>query len=157
VAYDHRQERRGRPGPNPGYLGIERHCLFLTWSTDADAVTYDAASDGCFPMVTCDTEMTEAELLAAYKRQPRLECRHATFKGVIAACPVELKSDYRIDAFGFCLYVALLVHALSSASCDGRWQTPGSMSFPSTTRTGPARRRLPLGSLSWPTRSLAVS
>jgi len=31
---------------------------------------------------------------------------------VIAACPVELKSDYRIDAFGFCLYVTLLVHAL---------------------------------------------
>ena len=31
---------------------------------------------------------------------------------MIAACPVELKSDYRTDAFGFCLYVALLVHAL---------------------------------------------
>jgi transposase len=110
--YDHRQERRGRPGPNTRYLRIERHRFSLTWSTDADAVAYDAASDGCFPMVTCDTEMTEAELLAAYKRQPRLERRHATFKGVIAACPLELKSDYRIDAFGFCLYVALLVHAL---------------------------------------------
>jgi len=112
LSYDHRQEQRGRPGPNTRYRRIERHRFFLTWSTDAEAVTYDAASDGCFPMVTCDTEMTEAELLAAYKRQPRLERRHATFKGVIAACPVELKSDYRIDAFGFCLYVALLVHAL---------------------------------------------
>ena len=112
VVYDHRQERRGRPGPNTRYLRVERHRLSLAWSTDAGAVAYDAASDGCFPMVTCDTEMTEAELLAAYKRQPRIERRHATFKGVIAACPVELKSDYRIDAFGFCLYVALLVHAL---------------------------------------------
>jgi transposase len=33
-------------------------------------------------------------------------------KGVLEACPIELKSDYRIDAFGFCLYVALLIHAL---------------------------------------------
>jgi hypothetical protein len=112
VAYEHRQEQRGRPGPNTRYLRIERHCLSLSWSTDAEAVAYDAASDGCFPMVTCETEMTEAELLAVYKRQPRLERRHATFKGVIAACPLELKSDYRIDASGFCLYVTLLVYAL---------------------------------------------
>jgi len=63
-------------------------------------------------MVSNDTEMTPAEMLAAYKRQPRLERRHATFKGVIEASPIELKSEYRIDAFGFCLYAALLVHAL---------------------------------------------
>jgi len=44
-------------------------------------------------MVPCDTEMTETELLAAYKRQSRLEPRHATFNSVIAASPVELKSD----------------------------------------------------------------
>jgi transposase len=56
--------------------------------------------------------MTEADLLAAYKGQPRLERRHATLKGVLEAAPVELKSDYRIDAFGFCLYAALLIHAL---------------------------------------------
>src|SRR5665811_898418 len=36
--------------------------------------------------------MTEAEVLAAYKRQPRLERRHATLKGVIEAAPIELKS-----------------------------------------------------------------
>jgi transposase len=112
VLYDHRQEQRGRPGPNTRYRRIERHCFSLSWSTDAAAVAYDAASDGCFPMVTNDTEMTEAELLAVYKRQPRLERRHATFKGVIEAVPLELKSDYRIDAFGFCLYAALLIHAL---------------------------------------------
>ncbi|MHB1599692.1 MAG: hypothetical protein ACYCXY_12575, partial [Acidimicrobiales bacterium] len=54
LSYDHRQEQRGRPGPNTRYRRIERHCLFLTWSTDAEAVAYDAASDGCLPMVTCD-------------------------------------------------------------------------------------------------------
>ncbi|MCU4187346.1 hypothetical protein K6U06_23490 [Acidiferrimicrobium sp. IK] len=50
--------------------------------------------------------------LASYKAQPHLERRHATFKGVIEAAPLQLKSGYRIDAFGFCLYAALLVHAL---------------------------------------------
>jgi transposase len=112
VVPKYRQERRGRPGPNTAYRRIEHHHFLLTWSTDAEAVAFDAASDGCFPMVTNDTEMTEAEVLAAYKRQPRLERRHATLKGVIEAAPIELKSDCRIDAFGFCLYVALLVHAL---------------------------------------------
>lgn len=47
-----------------------------------------------------------------YKNQPHLERRHATYKGVIEAAPVMLKSDTRIDALGFWLYVALLVHAL---------------------------------------------
>lgn len=47
-----------------------------------------------------------------YKAQPHLERRHATFKGVIEAAPLTLKSDARIDALAFCLYVALLVHAL---------------------------------------------
>ena len=92
VVPKYRQERRGRPGPNTAYRRIEHHHFLLTWSTDAEAVAFDAASDGCFPMVTNDTEMTEAEVLAAYKRQPRLERRHATLKGVIEAAPIELKS-----------------------------------------------------------------
>ena len=112
VVPEFRQARRGRPGPNTSYRRIEHHRFSLSSSTDAQAVAFDAASDGCFPMVTNHTDMTEAELLGAYKRQPRLERRHATFKGVLEAAPIALKSDYRIDAFGFCLYVALLVHAL---------------------------------------------
>lgn len=112
LVVEFRQERRGRPGKNTAYKKVESHRFSLSFSTDAEAVTFDAASDGCFPAITNDTKMTAADLLAAYKRQPRLERRHATFKGVLEAAPLELKSDCRIDAFGFCLYVALLVHAL---------------------------------------------
>ncbi|MDQ6784679.1 MAG: IS1634 family transposase [Actinomycetota bacterium] len=112
IREEFRQEQRGRPGPNTRYRRIEHHHFTLNWETDADAVRYDAASDGCFPLITCDTDMTEAQLLAAYKGQPRLERRHATFKGVLEAAPIELKNDCRIDAFSFCLYTALLVHAL---------------------------------------------
>ncbi len=112
VVTEFRQEHRGRPGKDTRYKKIESHRFSLTFTTDAAAVAFDAASDGCFPMCTNDTLMTEAELLGAQKRQPRLERRHATFKGVIEAAPIVLKSDCRIDALGFCLYVALLVHAL---------------------------------------------
>jgi hypothetical protein len=107
VAYEHRQESRGRPGKNTRYRRIERRRFSVATEVDHDAVAYDAASDGCFPMVT-NEELPHAELLRIYKFQPRLERRHATFKGVIEAAPLTLKSDARLDALGFCLYAALL-------------------------------------------------
>lgn len=108
----YRQQRRGRPGPNTTYRRIDHLRFTLTPETDAARVAHDAASDGCFPFITNDNAITHAAMLRSYKAQPHLERRHATFKGVLEAAPVELKSDYRIDAFGFCLYAALLVHAL---------------------------------------------
>ncbi|MHB1533357.1 MAG: IS1634 family transposase [Acidimicrobiales bacterium] len=111
IEAEHRQERRGRPGPNTRYRRVEHHRFTLEVSVDAPAVAYDATSDGCFPFVTNET-LPAAELLRIYKAQPHLERRHATFKGVIEAAPLTLKSDARIDALGFCLYVALLIHAL---------------------------------------------
>jgi transposase len=111
VELEHRQVRRGRPGSNTVYRRIEHHRFCLEVSTDAEAVAFDAASDGCFPFIT-NEDLAPGELLRIYKAQPHLERRHATFKGVIGAAPVMLKSDSRIDALGFCLYVALLVHAL---------------------------------------------
>lgn len=126
----YRQERRGRPGPNTRYRSIDQHRFTLSWFTDVESVVYDAASDGCFPLITCDRHMTAAELLAAYKGQPRLERRHATFKGVIEAAPIELKSNYRIDAFGFCLYAALLVHALIERELRSAMATAGITHLP---------------------------
>jgi len=111
IDYEHRQERRGRPGNDTRYRRIEHHRFSVSAAIDAEAVAYDAASDGCFPFVTNETA-PRAELLRIYKVQPHLERRHATFKGVIEAAPLTLKSNARIDALGFCLYVALLVHAL---------------------------------------------
>lgn len=111
VEYEHRQVGRGRPGKTTTYRRIERHRFGLTVTVDATAVAADAACDGCFPFIT-NQAATPAELLAIYKAQPHLERRHATFKGVIQAAPLMLKSDTRIDALALCLYAALLVHAL---------------------------------------------
>ena len=112
VESHYRKEGRGRPGPNSRYRRIDTRRLSLAWQVDADAVTHDAASDGAFPLVTNDREASPDALLAAYKGQPHLERENHTLKGVIDAAPIQLNSDTRIDAFAFCLYTALLVHAL---------------------------------------------
>jgi hypothetical protein len=81
VEVEHRQERRGRPGKNTYYRRIEHHRFSLIVTVDAEAVTLDAASDGCFPFIT-NHDLAPGELLRIYKAQPHLERRHATFKGV---------------------------------------------------------------------------
>ena len=111
VCHEHRQVGRGRPGKDTRYRRIEHHRFSVTSLVDAEAVAFDAAADGCFPFVT-NEDLPPAELLRIYKFQPHIERRHATFKGVLEATPLTLKSDTRIDALGLCLYVALLVHAL---------------------------------------------
>lgn len=82
-----------------------------------------------FPFVTNDTR-TPAELLRSYKFQPSLERRHATFKGVIEAAPLTLESDARLDALAFCLYVALLVHALVERDLRRAMAAKGIASLP---------------------------
>jgi transposase len=130
VVPEYRQERRGRPGPGTRYRRTGRHRFTLSSSVDTAAVACDAAADGCFPLITNDTQMTDAELLAACKRQPRLERRYATFKGVLGAAPAELKSDCRIDALGFCLYAALLVHALTERELRNAMAAAGLAELP---------------------------
>ena len=108
----HKQQQRGRPGPNTAYVRIEEQRYCVTGVTADDIVRDDAYFDGCWPMMTNDTAMTHAELLAAMKRQPGVENRHHVLKGVVDFVPVYLKNNERIDAFAFLGYIAVLVHAL---------------------------------------------
>jgi len=62
--------------------------------------------------VTNKRDLSAAELFASYRWQPNLECRHRLLKGPLHVAPVWLNSPSRIEAFGFCRHVALLVHAL---------------------------------------------
>lgn len=108
----HKQQNRGRPGPNTAYVRIEEQRYAVRAVIADDVVRKDACFDGCWPMVTNDKEMTHAELLLAMKRQPGVENRHHVLKGVVDFVPVYLKSNERIDAFAFLGYLAVLVHAL---------------------------------------------
>jgi hypothetical protein len=106
------QERRGRPGANTRYRRRTRTRFTLTWDIIPDRVAYDAASDGCFPLITNDTTLTNAQVLAAYRYQPNLERRHHLLKSVQDTAPVLLHHPARIEALFCCQFLALLIGAL---------------------------------------------
>jgi transposase len=108
----YRQEKRGRPGNDTRYRKIAKTRYALEASVDAEQVRYDAASDGCFPLTSNDSELTDTQVLAAYRYQPNLEKRHHELKSVQDAAPVTLKSPFRIEALFACQFIALLTNCL---------------------------------------------
>jgi transposase len=108
----YRQEKRGRPGEQTRYRKTNKTVFTLTITIDHEKVAYDAATDGCFPLVTNDRELTDAELLNAYRYQPNLEKRHHQLKTILAAAPVTLKSPSRIEGLACCEFIALLCQCL---------------------------------------------
>jgi transposase len=107
-----RQEKRGRPGTQTRYRRTTRTHHTLTWVTRDDVIAYDAASDGCFPLITNSQDLSDTEVLVAYRYQPNLERRHHLLKSVQDADPIWLRDPARIEAIFCCQFLALLVGAL---------------------------------------------
>jgi transposase len=107
-----RQEKRGRPGKDTRFRKITKTRFQVTAHVDADAVRRDASSDGCFPLISNDHDLTDAQVLIAYRYQPNLEKRHHQLKSVQDAAPVTLKSPARIEALFACQFIALLTCCL---------------------------------------------
>jgi transposase len=108
----YKQERRGRPGPATRYREITTSRYSLRADIALDRIGYDAASDGCFPLISNDRNLSDAEVLAAYRYQPNLERRHHLLKSVQDAAPMLLHNAARIEALFCCQFLALLVAAL---------------------------------------------
>jgi hypothetical protein len=106
-----RQARRGHPGPQTSYRRTVRSRFQVRATTRTDLVEQDARTDGMFPLLT-NTSLTPAQILEAYKAQPRLEKRFAQLKSVQAVTPVWLKSATRVEALLFLYFLALLIQAL---------------------------------------------
>ena len=107
-----RQEKRGRPSNDTRYRKTVRLRHRVTFTVDEDQVAADAASDGCFPLIANDRDMTGAELLVAYKWQPNLEKRHAQLKGTQLVAPMFLRDPARIEGLLCCHFIAMLIQAL---------------------------------------------
>jgi transposase len=107
-----KQTRRGRPGPGTTYQTITRKSFQISCDIDDEQAARDAASDGCWPLITNDTAMTGVQILAAYHYQPNLERRHHLLKGIQDAAPVWIKTITRIEAIFLCHFIALLICAL---------------------------------------------
>lgn len=108
----YKQARAGRPGPATDYREITTTRYTVHPDIDLDTIAADAASDGCFPLITNDRTLTDAQILAAYRYQPNLERRHHLLKSVQHAAPVLLHDAARIEALFCCQFLALLISAL---------------------------------------------
>jgi len=107
-----RQEKRGRPGADTRFRRTTRTRYTISYQSRDDQIAYDAASDGCFPLITNDRNLSDGEVLAAYRYQPNLERRHHLLKSVQDADPVWLRDPARIEAIFCCQFLALLLGAL---------------------------------------------
>ena len=140
-----RQDAR-RPGPGTTYRRIEKQSFAVTCDIDHDQVGYDAVSDGCWPLITNDRDMTSAGVLAAYRYQPNLERRHHLLKGVQDAAPVWIKTIPRIEAIFLCHFIALLISALIERQIRMAMKAAKIARIPSLSRAArlrcPHRRRI---------------
>lgn len=107
-----RQERRGRPGPKTRFKRITKTRWDIEWEVDEEAIAYDRRSDGMYPLLTNDRELTAQATLQAHKRQPSVENRFRQVKSVLEIAPVFLKNEARVEALFFLYFLALLVSAL---------------------------------------------
>jgi len=104
----YKQATRGRPGKNTKYVKEVRTRFTLSIEIDQAKVLEDQASDGVFPLITNDREMSAEDVLRAYKRQPLIEKRFSQFKTDFGVAPVFLQEVSRIHAF-FCIYFFVLL------------------------------------------------
>lgn len=107
-----RQEKRGRPGADTRFRRTARTRYTIAYQSRDELVAYDAASDGCFPLITNDRNLSDKDVLVAYRYQPNLERRHHLLKSVQDADPIWLRDPARIEAIFCCQFLALLLGAL---------------------------------------------
>ena len=110
-----KQAQRGRPGSKTTYVKLIKQRFDIEWHTDELAVAYDHKSDGMYPLMTNDRNLSAPEVLQAHKGQPMIEKRFEQIKTVHEIAPVFLKNEGRIEALFTLYFLALLVQALIQA------------------------------------------
>jgi len=102
----------GRPGKNTKYRTGVNRLFTLSWTQKKQVLKEEAQTDGVFPLLCTDNELTAKEVLKAYKYQPRLEKRFSQFKKIHNAAPLFFKKIERIEANMFGFFIALVVQSL---------------------------------------------
>jgi transposase len=108
----YRQAIPGRPSKDTCYLKHVTTRFELSYEIDMARVAAESVSDGVFPLVSNVAELSELDLLHAYKRQPTIEKRFSQLKTDFAVAPVYLKQVRRIQALLGVYFFALVVEAL---------------------------------------------
>lgn len=107
-----KQSTPGRPGKQTRYVRQVVTRYRLHWSWDETQLDEDQATDGVFPLITNDRDMTPEAILRAYKRQPLIEKRFSQFKSDFEVAPVYLKEVTRIQAMLAIYFFALMLQTL---------------------------------------------
>jgi transposase len=127
----YKQSGAGRPGRNTVYVADEpNEVITLRWESDGQALKDEAATDGVFPLVCNDENMSMREMLEAYKQQPSLEKRFQQLKSILKVRPVMLHSPARMQGFFVLYYIALMVQALIERDTRQRMAEKGIDSLP---------------------------
>ncbi len=103
----YKQAKPGRPSKNTKYVREVRERFQLSIIVDQSQVAADQASDGVFPLITSEQDMSAADVLAAYKRQPIIEKRFSQLKTDFCVAPVHLQEISRIHSL-LCIYFLVL-------------------------------------------------
>ncbi|MBW1894589.1 MAG: IS1634 family transposase, partial [Deltaproteobacteria bacterium] len=115
-----KQIGKGRPGKNTKYQTAYTEYYTLGWSRDRKAIMKKEKTDGTFPLVSTDKDLTAKEVLAAYKYQPRIEKRLSQNKKYHNAAPLMFKKIERIEANMFAFFISLLIQALIELEVRGK-------------------------------------
>jgi transposase len=107
-----KQTSRGRPSKNTQYTRRVETRYRLVVKPNTDAVLKATQSDGKFPLITNQDDMSAEEVLQAYKRQPLVEKRFSQFKHDFEVAPVFLKSVSRIQALLAVYFFVLVAQTL---------------------------------------------
>jgi len=107
-----KQSTRGRPGKETRYVRETATCYKLSWIVNTTQIEQDQATDGVFPLITNQPDMTPEEVLRAYKRQPLIEKRFSQFKSDFEVAPVYLKEATRIQAMLSIYFFVLMLQTL---------------------------------------------
>ena len=108
----YRQDRKGRPGKDTRYVKEVSTRFDLSYQVDHAGIAEEQRCDGVFLLVTNVLDLSELQVLLAYKRQPVIEKRFSQLKTDFRVAPVYLKEVSRIQALLCVYFLVLLVEAL---------------------------------------------
>jgi transposase len=126
----YKQDGRGRPTQKTRFVKHVDQRFDLTCTMNQVQIDQDRLCDGIFPLISNEFNLTELDLLWAYKRQPAIEQRFSQMKSDFSVAPVYLQSNMRIQSL-LCLYFfALLVEALLERELRKAMQSSGLKTLP---------------------------
>lgn len=126
----YRQATPGRPGKDTRYIRDVQQRFDLEYRLEEEAIRKEALVDGIFPLVTNASDLSDLELMLAYKEQPRVEKRFSQLKSDFKVAPIFLKNVARIEALLCVYFLALLTQALIERELRREMAEQGIYSIP---------------------------